>query len=46
VRFLESYCTTMRYYGRAGHALDVIDTSGSFSQADEILPEEQIKPTS
>ncbi|MHC4787776.1 MAG: hypothetical protein ACYS8K_01020 [Planctomycetota bacterium] len=41
-RFLESYCATMRFHGRPGHALGIIDTSGRFFKTDGALSEEQI----
>ncbi len=41
-RLLESYCATMRFHGRPGHGLGVVDTSGRFFRTDERLTEDRI----
>ncbi|MHC4714146.1 MAG: hypothetical protein ACYTAN_12905 [Planctomycetota bacterium] len=39
---LETYCATMRFHGRPGHALGIIDSSGAFYRSSESITREQL----
>lgn len=39
---LETYCATMRFHGRPGHALGVLDTSGAFYRSSDSISREQL----
>ena len=39
---LETYCATMRFHGRPGHALGVLDTSGAFYRSSDSISRERL----
>lgn len=39
---LETYCATMRFHGRPGHALGILDSSGAFYRSSESITREQL----